>query len=694
VIGHVPLPDFATASTLTSAADGPWDDPLTWGGRVPTAADVVAVTHHVTVMPGVAAVAAVIQVRSGGVLEMFPVGPPSLRVSTLQVLSSGQFRAGSLLSPASGEVVFVPGDLGPEQWGCGLLVEGKVRVYGHRKAPFLRCARPPKVGDSYVPLKGTPWGWRVGDRVVIPDTNRYNPPDVGNQYRIVADVREGGVVLDAPLDYSPPCPKEEDGSYCYLPHLANLTRSFVFRSESPVGVRGHSAATVHADWRVENAAFLDMGRTHKGPLGPGNQIGRYAVHFHHLTGPVHQTAGSTTEDGYQFKLCGCVVERATKWPVAVHGSHWGQVADNVVWDAELDGIATEDGSETGVLFEGNFVGLIREGSGFWHVSTNCRTRNNVIANCKINGEKHASGGVYYDSLLNRYPGESPRIPDIVMVPKFPGAHHDGDLRPLDWYFTPVLECKGNEAYNAGPAVAIDHRKSQRGYYGTTQHVVTDTTAWHSWGSVVAAYDTRGLLVLGATVRNNINHWGFAQTSDSNIVVVGLDIYMDKDAGGGVGLVFNSNSPSDLEVSHSKIVAPKPVETYMHSVDSGGDNVRQRKGKHLLLHGVKLAQPPGVAPQPLIFSAGPQGGPVYGTPTVPAGSAQPCVPYTVTVERFQGVYGWDFQVTLPEQAADALCPWTGLLSQNPNFPRQGCPEQGLTNAEAFRKYGLWVCGGLG
>ena len=51
-----------------------------------------------------------------------------------------------------------------------------------------------------------------------------------------------------------------------------------------------------------------------------------------------------------------------KWPIAVHGSHYGLIKQNVVSaEAELSGagIAVEDGTETENLFEENFVANIR-----------------------------------------------------------------------------------------------------------------------------------------------------------------------------------------------------------------------------------------------------------------------------------------------------------------------------------------------
>src|SRR4029453_10500065 len=80
-----------------------------------------------------------------------------------------------------------------------------------------------------------------------------------------------------------------------------------------------------------------------------NQIGRYPVHFHHLSGP------TTPPPNGQFVLKGSVIERSLKWPVAGHNSHYGVIEDNVAYNWKGAGFVTEDGSETEVIFRRNFA---------------------------------------------------------------------------------------------------------------------------------------------------------------------------------------------------------------------------------------------------------------------------------------------------------------------------------------------------
>src|SRR5262249_39714779 len=126
-----------------------------------------------------------------------------------------------------------------------------------------------------------------------------------------------------------------------------------------------------------------------------NQIGRYAVHFHHDFGPRQSPA-----NGHQFTLVGNVVDHARKWGVTVHNSHYGLVQNNVVYTTRGAGIVTEDGSESFNVFDHNFAVRVdgtgeftgpsgyggpsadsgAEGDGFWFRGTNNYVRNNVAAN--------------------------------------------------------------------------------------------------------------------------------------------------------------------------------------------------------------------------------------------------------------------------------------------------------------------------
>src|SRR6185295_8556015 len=192
-------------------------------------------------------------------------------------------------------------------------------------------------------------------------------------------------------------------------------------------------ATHMADADIRYALFKDLGRTTYLPLNATtNHIGRYPVHMHHLIGPT-----VTPANGYQFTLVGNAVDGGSvetqfKWGITVHGSHYGSIKDNVVYNYNGAAIATEDGSESFNEFDHNFVmrgigepdepgvqarmAMGTEGVGFWF-----RGPNNFVGN--------------------------------IVVPTFKGADTLGMHGPVQGNTVngnslPLLEFNNNEAYGA------------------------------------------------------------------------------------------------------------------------------------------------------------------------------------------------------------------------------------------------------
>ena len=134
----------------------------------------------------------------------------------------------------------------------------------------------------------------------------------------------------------------------FLPHVGNLTRNVIIRSENPTGTRGHTLCNHVADVDIRYALFKDLGRTTYLPLdNTSNHIGRYPIHMHHLSGPL-----PTPANGYQFTLLGNAVDGGSvetkfKWGVTVHGSHYGLIQDNVVYN--YNGAASRDRGRIGKL---------------------------------------------------------------------------------------------------------------------------------------------------------------------------------------------------------------------------------------------------------------------------------------------------------------------------------------------------------
>jgi hypothetical protein len=317
-----------------------------------------------------------------GTLLFNPSIDTRLLAETILVMPTGRLE----IRPNEGvsaEIVIddAPIDLtaDPEEYGHGLLVLGSIDVEGADKTDFARLAVEPRAGDGTLTFSEPVVGWEVGDEVVLPDTRQltledgsyFKHPKSNKYVRLVnaapqderltiASVSDDGLTvgLKTSLAYDHVGARDADGVLRFLPHAANMTRNVVIRSENSGGVRGHFFATDDAQVEIENAAFVELGRTTVELLGPENQIGRYAIHLHHLD----NTAPYLT-NGERFLVSGSVVDGSPKWGIAIHDTHYGRISDNVVFNAVGSGIVQEDGSETGNEFLYNFV-LRNNGSMF------------------------------------------------------------------------------------------------------------------------------------------------------------------------------------------------------------------------------------------------------------------------------------------------------------------------------------------
>jgi hypothetical protein len=405
-----------------------------------------------------------------------------LRVGTLLVLPQGALEIGSAAAPVEAgvlaEVVIADTPLDgvddgvgahdPQQYGTGLLaLDGEVTLHGAPRTPFVRLAVEPRAGDLVLPVARPVTGWRAGDRLFLPDSKHYaieSVPYVDEGEEVLLDaVSADGLLLTlrSPVRFTHPGGRNGDGVLEFLPHVGNLTRSVMIRSENPAGIRGHVFLTHRAEVDIRYAALRNLGRTTIDPLDSTtfdsqgrvthigqNQIGRYPLHLHHLIGPVAPPAG-----GYQFAVVGNAVDddgapNRRKWAIAVHDTHFGLVRDNVVYNAAGWGIGTEDGNETGNELAGNFVARVRGeggransegGVGFWLRGPNNAVRDNVAANAMGDSAEAARG---YD-LFFVYLGD-------IRVPRGPGADPavEGEFTVENGNALPLREFAGNEVYGA------------------------------------------------------------------------------------------------------------------------------------------------------------------------------------------------------------------------------------------------------
>lgn len=151
------------------------------------------------------------------------------------------------------------------------------------------------------------------------------------------------VLLDRPFDnqFDP-----QQTGHGFIGHSGGSTklRNATIRSENPDGVPGHVLFTGSHAVDIEGCTIDGVGRTLMGTLdnahlGPnrevlheaGNQIGRYALHLHHVTVP--------------FRVVDTTLKNGRKVALAIHNSDGGLIEGVTVDNFAGAGIVLEAGSE-------------------------------------------------------------------------------------------------------------------------------------------------------------------------------------------------------------------------------------------------------------------------------------------------------------------------------------------------------------
>ena len=529
---HDTIPNFAGHPTISSVRSGAWSDPKTWDrARRPGALDVVQITSGTTVTYDRSDdYAQVIGIHANAVLTFRTDIRTRLTVGTILVLPQGTLQVGTHLAPVNAsvmaELVIADqpldssndglGTYDPMQYGTGLLaMDATVTMHGTPKSSFVRVAAEPQAGDTTLTLTQAPTGWQVGDRLVLPDTRQLADADMDpvrfpalnvrtnirrlqsqSEVVIIQDISGSTVTLTTPLQFDHSGARDTQGQLDFLPHVGNLTRNILVRSEDAAGTRGHTFFTGTGQVEIHHAAFQHLGRTKAEPLDNTsidatgavmhvgtNQIGRYPLHLHHFYGTC---PGATP----LYTVVGNVVEETGRWGLTVHGTHYGLVQDNIVYDVKGAGIVTEDGSESQNLFLHNLVvrsenntiltapvdggtntdPLGRKGNGFWFRGHANDVRDNVAADTR-------EGFGWYSGASEVGPTG---FHVTVRLPHYPCANTTvaGQYTAQDLFNVPNGLMTNNEAYSTSEfGIAY-------WFFRQLGPVITQQTMWHARGAAL------------------------------------------------------------------------------------------------------------------------------------------------------------------------------------------------------------------
>jgi hypothetical protein len=541
------IPNFALNPTMVTAHSGAWSSPSTWSlGRVPNGQDILVLQHHV-IYDSMTGIADVIGIDSGASLRFRTDISTRLQVGIIKLFEGGRLEIGTAATPVAptvtAELIIRDRPLNlatdPRQFGTGLLSHnGIVTMHGAVKSPtFVRTSIEPRVGHPSVTVEQPVSGWRVGDRIFLPDTRQVHPDNWFNrnwalnvEERTIQNISPDGrtITLSSALSFDHRGARDANGSPTVLPngikllpHVGNLTRNIVIRSENAAGTRGHTLFTLRSMVDIRYVQFQDLGRTKAEPLdSTTNHLGRYPLHMHQLWGPVNPTNA-----GYQFHLVGNAVNDSLKWPLAVHGSHFGLIKWNVIFGGNQltgAGIAVEDGSETENLFEENFVANIRGDSAprqsgpssddgstpgnaaecIWGAGFNNRFVNNIVSTCR-NVQQEIVSGPGFKFITHAAPNST-----IRRNPRFRGADMTNTAEYINVtnQYQPLLEFRGNEVYGVAADGFTAWELGTDGYDERVaqETVLKDFRVWHTYEGGVYNYPSNRITLDGFVFRIDPN----------------------------------------------------------------------------------------------------------------------------------------------------------------------------------------------
>ncbi len=720
------IPNFCTNPTVSAVQTGNWSNAATWTKALVNN-DVLEIPVGKTVTLDIRSDTRIKCLAVKGTLRFKNDVNTRLRVGTLMVLEGGRLEVGTTSAPiastVTAEIIInnqtIDKTKDPESYGTGILGFGRVVMMGEAKSSYMRLANEAITGAKTFTLAGTPQNWRIGDRLVLPSTTQGSSGLDTTDYTALLTPAQltlqtlSGTSLSVTqgLSKSHLGARNYAGNIAGLPHLGNLSRNIIIRSEAPNGTRGHILFTHRADIDMRYVLFKDLGRTTIQPLSISNQVGRYALHLHHLMGVIGKPAGS-----YQYILIGNAIDRSSKWGITIHDTHYGWIRSNIMYNTPGAGIMTEDGSESFNRIENNYAiytigtgderGDSRqyqndwgfEGSGIWLRGPNNYVRNNIVAN---------SNSFAYSVMPFRM--EAP-----VRIPKFPGAdttvasqitsYRMQQLKLLEFsnniayasrsgvtfwdtgshanvFNLEVRDLNGNIAENLVKNMTLWHI-NRYGFYGYGINRVTFDT-WKQYGDISSLAespynDPIGLFFSDYPARNT-------KVLNSNFQGLRRGILIPGKAGDSTDEF--GNTPSLFLVKDSFFSTTRGIHS--EATWSVGD-ASALVPRRIEIENSRFQDNPG----------NPGYNPYYPNdigknihyaiaPTNDLSSTyahQNLVQLTTFIVRnFNGVAGDNFRVFAREQAPNVIVPQTGQ--------HIGVPEAGLTNAQVWLKYGKAISGAV-
>ncbi len=396
---------------VRSARSGPWSAPATWeGGKIPAAGARVQVRSGHTVSYDLKSDQVIRSIHVAGTLTFVRDRDTRLDVGLIKIqhgedaAEEGFDCEAHAVEPQSGKPrpaleVGTPGEPIPakhtalirltyvnglEKQSCPAIVccGGRMDFHGDPLTrSWVKLGASAKKGDSTLTLAEAVGGWKVGDRIIVTMTGTApssgyphpgpDPKGTTTEERVIRGIDGVKLTPNAPLEH------EHLGDGLYRGEVANLSRNVVVESADPQGERGHTMYHKYSAGAISYAEFRHLGKE--------GILGRYALHYH--------LCGDTMRGS--FVIGTSIHDSANRW-LAIHGTNYLVVRDNVGYRSKGHGFFLEDGTEVYNVLDRNLAVGARpakplpkqalafdhnDGAGFWWAnSLNTFTRNVATEN--------------------------------------------------------------------------------------------------------------------------------------------------------------------------------------------------------------------------------------------------------------------------------------------------------------------------
>ena len=144
-----------------------------------------------------------------------------------------------------------------------MLVFGEFTTYGADKTPYVRAESDILREATSIELSEVPEDWRVGDRLLLPETAQTvvlgNRVEINESEEVTISAINGNTIeFETAVQFDHLGVSDNPFDVERYAHIGNLTRNVVFQSENGEGVRGHVFLTATAVVDVDNTSFLSL----------------------------------------------------------------------------------------------------------------------------------------------------------------------------------------------------------------------------------------------------------------------------------------------------------------------------------------------------------------------------------------------------------------------------------------------------